>query len=81
MTDQIHLLRQILEKTREYISTLNIFVDFKAAYNSERRCRLYKAMEELHIPLKLVTLTKTTRKVKCKVMIHTNHLHFRQTMV
>jgi sorting nexin-29 len=39
--DQIHSLRQILEKTREYdISTFHLFIDFKAAYDSVKRDKL-----------------------------------------
>jgi hypothetical protein len=67
-TDQIHLLRHILEKTRELgINDFHILVGFKTAYDSVRRNKLYEAVEELGIPHKLVNLTKTTMSnVKCK---------------
>jgi sorting nexin-29 len=69
--DQIHSLRQILEKTREYnISTFHLFIDFKAAYDSVKRDKLLMAMEEFLIPQKLINLTKATlRNIKCRVKI------------
>jgi sorting nexin-29 len=49
--DQIHYLRQNLGKTREYnISTFHLFIDFRAAYDSVKRDKLLKAMEEFLIP-------------------------------
>jgi hypothetical protein len=67
-------LRQILEKTKEYnVSTCHPFVDFKAAYNSIYRDKLFKAMEVFAIPTKLISLTKITlSRVKCKVKIQNN---------
>jgi sorting nexin-29 len=45
--DQIHALRQILEKTKEYnISMFHLFIEFKAAYDSIKRDKLFMAMEE-----------------------------------
>jgi hypothetical protein len=39
-------MRQILEKMGEYgVSAFNLFVDFKAAYDSNRT-QLFKTMEE-----------------------------------
>ncbi|GFW89824.1 reverse transcriptase domain-containing protein [Trichonephila clavipes] len=59
--DQIHTLRQILEKTKEYnIKTFNLFVDFKAAYDSINRDKMIEPMTEFKIPKKLVNLTKAT---------------------
>jgi sorting nexin-29 len=62
-------MRQILEKKCEYgISTFNLFVDFKAAYDRIDRAQLFKAMEEFHIPRKLTSLVEITlRSVRCKV--------------
>ena len=68
--DQIHTLRQILEKTLEFqIETHHLFIDLKTAYDKVNRNQLYKAMVELGIPPKLVRLTQammegTTAKVK-----------------
>ncbi|XP_051864351.1 uncharacterized protein LOC127566365 [Drosophila albomicans] len=46
--DQIFTLRQILEKSYEnQIDTYHLFVDYKAAFDSPRRDRLYAAMSEL----------------------------------
>ena len=53
--DQIQTLRQILEKTLEFqIDTHHLFIDFKTVYDKVNRNQLYKAMQELGIPLKLV---------------------------
>jgi sorting nexin-29 len=68
--DQIHSLRQILEKTEYNISTFHIFIDFKSAYDSVKRDKLLKAMEEFLIPQKLINLTKATlRNIKFRVKI------------
>jgi sorting nexin-29 len=66
-TDQIHALRQILERTREYkIDTFHLSVDFKAAHDSIKRDKLLSAMEEFGIP-KLIKLTRATlKRVKCR---------------
>ncbi|GBO16713.1 hypothetical protein AVEN_127728-1 [Araneus ventricosus] len=72
--DQIHTLRQILKKTKEYnIKTFHLFIDFKAAYDSKRG-KLIKAMIEFNIPTKLVNLTKASlSNVRCRIKIQ-NHL-------
>jgi hypothetical protein len=45
-------------------------IDFKAAYDSVKRDKLLKAIEELLIPQKLINLTKATlRNIKCRVRI------------
>ena len=60
-TDQIFTLRQILEKTLEkQIDTYHLFVDYKAAFDSPIREKLYEAMSELGIPTKLIRLCKMT---------------------
>lgn len=70
-TDQIFLLRSIMEKCYEYNITLHqLFIDFKQAYDSVRRPQLYTAMLELGIPKKLVGLVEMTlRKTKAKVKV------------
>ncbi|GFU80410.1 transposon TX1 uncharacterized 149 kDa protein [Trichonephila clavipes] len=69
--DQIHTLRQILEKTKEYnIKTFHLFLDFKAAYDSMNRDKMIEAMTEFKIPQKLVNLTKATLKnVRSRIKI------------
>ena len=60
-TDQIFTLRQILEKTHEkQIDTYHLFVDYKAAFDSPIREKLYEAMSELGIPTKLIRLCRMT---------------------
>jgi sorting nexin-29 len=53
----------------EYVvSAFNLFVDFKAAYDSIDRTQLFKAMKEFQIPSKLRILVEITlRNVRCKV--------------
>jgi endonuclease/exonuclease/phosphatase family metal-dependent hydrolase len=60
-TDQIFMLRQIIEKSREFdMDTYHLFIDFRAAYDSINKTKLYAAMEELGIPQKLIRLVKCT---------------------
>ncbi|XP_060665808.1 uncharacterized protein LOC132798106, partial [Drosophila nasuta] len=59
--DQIFTLRQILEKTHENgIDTHHLFVDYKAAFDSPTRERLYATMSEFGIPAKLIRLCRMT---------------------
>jgi hypothetical protein len=62
-------MRQISEKMSEYrVSMFNLFVDFKAAYDSTDRTQFFKAVEEFQIPRKLRSLGEITlRNVRCKV--------------
>jgi hypothetical protein len=58
-TDQLFCTRQILEKKWEYNETLlQLFVDFKKAYDSVRREVLYNILIELGVPMKLVRLIR-----------------------
>lgn len=60
-TDQMFVIRQILEKCKEYNVELHqLFVDFKAAYDSVIRKKLWRVMAEFGIPEKLIALTKMT---------------------
>ncbi|XP_052562748.1 uncharacterized protein LOC128092589 [Culex pipiens pallens] len=70
-TDQISLLRQILQKCREYqIPTHHLFIDFKAAYDSVDREELWKIMYENGFPGKLIRLVKSTMDgARCSVKI------------
>ena len=59
--DQIHVVRQILEKCYEYgIELHNIFIDFKQAFDKVNRQNLYESLKVLKIPMKLIKLVKTT---------------------
>ena len=54
-TDQMFTLRQILDKFREYnLHTHHLFVDFKAAYDSVKRNKLWHIMLEYGFPTKLI---------------------------
>ncbi|KAJ4447210.1 hypothetical protein ANN_09212 [Periplaneta americana] len=56
-TNHIFTLRQILEKMREFnVTTHLLFIDFKCAYDSINRKKLYCSMEELNIPSKLINM-------------------------
>jgi sorting nexin-29 len=47
--DQLQVLRQILETTREHkISTFHLFIDYKAAYDSIRRDKLFSVVVVFH---------------------------------
>jgi hypothetical protein len=57
--DHIFSVRQILEKKWEYNEAVHqLFIDFKKAYDSDRREVLYNILIELGIPMKLVRLIK-----------------------
>lgn len=59
----------MLEKIREYdIDTYHLFIDFRSAYHSVIRTKLYQAMSDLQIPLKIIRMVKATMaKTICKV--------------
>lgn len=60
-TDQLFTLRQILEKTWEFnISTYQVFVDFKQAYDSIDRGTLLATMADFEIPQKLISMVHCT---------------------
>ncbi|PSN49740.1 hypothetical protein C0J52_08482 [Blattella germanica] len=55
--DQIFSIRQILEKKWEYNGTVHqLYVDFKKAYDSIKREKLYSILMNFGIPKKLVSL-------------------------
>jgi hypothetical protein len=57
--DQIFYIRQILEKKWEYNGTvLQLFIDFKKAYDSVKREVFYNILLEFSIPEKLFRLIK-----------------------
>lgn len=61
--DQIFTLRTILERGHEYkLPTHHLFIDFKSAYDSINRTKLYEALAEMGIPNKLIRLVKLTMK-------------------
>jgi sorting nexin-29 len=61
---QIATVRQILEKCGEHNKdTHHLFIDFRAAYDSIDRHRLYIAMGELNIPQKLFALVRAPMRI------------------
>lgn len=56
---------------------ITLFVNFKAAYESINRTKLYEAMEELGIPSCLIRLTM--KKVECRVRIQRHLSPFLKT--
>lgn len=61
VTDQIFTLKQVQSNCYEYKQTIYaLFVDFKQAYDSINRERLYEIMKKLGVPTKLVRLVKMT---------------------
>lgn len=68
-TDQMFTLRLIMEKCYEYNQTIHqLYVDFRAAYDSVLREELFAIMSELKIPKKLISLTKLTlSNSRCKI--------------
>jgi sorting nexin-29 len=69
--DQIHALRQILERMKEQnITAFYLFVDFKSAFDSVIREQLHATMSEMGIPMKLVKLTRAAlKRVRSRVKI------------
>lgn len=72
--DQVFTLKQIQERShRLQLPTHLVFIDFKQAYDSIRRYKLYQILREFKIHPKLIklikmTLEKTENKVKVKRM-------------
>jgi sorting nexin-29 len=73
-TNQIFTLSQIMEKTAKYqIGVHHSFIDFKSAYDSIYREKLFGAMMEFGIPPKLITMVKTTMtNVQCSIRIQSH---------
>lgn len=68
--DQIHNIKQIMEKSYEYNQDLfMLFINYKQAYDSIVREKLWIAMEDLGVPIKLIRLIRSClqnskRKIK-----------------
>jgi sorting nexin-29 len=75
-TDQIFMLRQIIEKTYEFNVDIHLlFIDYKQAYDSINRQQMCKIMKEFGIPEKLINLVKMTlRRTLNKVKSVVNYL-------
>lgn len=61
--DQIHLMRQTLERAYEYdINLHHLFVDYKQAFDSVNRKRILCSMQILGVPSKIVRLVDATMR-------------------
>jgi sorting nexin-29 len=58
-TDHIFVVRQLMEKHYEYAKDLHMaFVDYKQAYDSIDRERLWEALRAFGIPMKIIKMIK-----------------------
>jgi hypothetical protein len=63
-TDQLFVIRQMMKKYYEHSMDLHmLFVDFRKAFNSVNRERLYETMKQMDIPDKLIRLTRMTMNI------------------
>lgn len=71
-SDQIFTMKQILIGAYEYeIPTQMLFVDFKAAYDSIIKEKMYEALRVMGIPRKIIRLVKMTlNDTRCAVKIN-----------
>jgi sorting nexin-29 len=71
MSNQIFTTRQMLENMLEhYTETYHLFVDFRTAYDSIIREKLYEAMQEFKFSRKLTKLTEMTMgKTICAIKV------------
>lgn len=61
--DAIHAVKQTMEKTNEHNIELHLlFIDFQQALDKVKRGKLYRAMERMKIPSKLIGLIRMTMK-------------------
>lgn len=67
--DKIHIVKQIIVKSHEIDKDVHLlFVDFKAAYDSLNREKLWKLMDRLGIPGKIIRMIRAcVIGSKCKV--------------
>ena len=69
--DQLFILRQMIEKHNKHGLDLHmLFIDFKQAFDSINRGRVFVAMDRTGIPQKLIWLMRMTmRQTKARVKI------------
>jgi hypothetical protein len=72
-TDHIFALRNIMEKCYEYNITLHqLFIDYKQAYDSVNRNKLFVIMKEFGIPTGVNLIQMTLPETKTKVKIQSD---------
>lgn len=72
--DQIFTIKQIQHKSYEQNLDLHmLFIDYKQAYDSIKRLQIYKAMEKLGVPSKMIKLVEMTLQgTLTKVLVEGN---------
>jgi len=57
--DQIHIIKQLAEKSHELNNDIHpMFIDYKAAYDSINREKLWNVMNKMGIPAKLIRMIR-----------------------
>jgi hypothetical protein len=81
-TGQLFTLKQTLEKCWEYnLSVYQIYVEFRQAYDSIQRKKLYTIMYEFGLPPKLVRLVRVTMTgTEAQVKFQSSVTHFTGTI-
>ncbi|XP_008188168.1 uncharacterized protein LOC103310725 [Acyrthosiphon pisum] len=74
--NQIHIIKQLAEKSHEFNKDIHLmFIDYKAAYNSINRKKLWNVMNKMGIPAKLVRMIRACAyESKSKVLIQAKRI-------
>jgi hypothetical protein len=74
-SDNISIVRQIIEKCREFNMELhNVFIDYTQEFDSVYRDKIIKCLNWYDIPSKLIKLTaKTLQDTKVRVKVNQNY--------
>lgn len=67
--DKIYVIKQLIEKSQGFDKDVHLlFVDFKATYNSVNRERLWRVIDQMEIPKKVIRMIRPcVCGSKCKV--------------
>lgn len=67
--NQIHVIKQIIEKSHELNKDVHLlFVHCKVTHDSVNREKIWKAMDQMRIPRKIIRIIQTcVQEPKCKV--------------
>jgi len=62
--NQIHIIKQVAEKSHEFNKDVHmLFVDFKAAYDSVDRNKLWNVLSRMGIPEKFTTMMSVSTRL------------------